>query len=126
MSAPSPLEGTWRILKGDLAGEIMPDFVAERIELELDAGTYTVRFSGTESDRGTYELLEGGPFAALKLVGVEGVNAGRTIPAIFQLAGNRLRVCYGLDGVLPTAFDTAGPQKLFLATYQRFSRAAKT
>ncbi len=118
------LSGTWQILKAELAGEEMPAFVAEKMEVELGDGTYVVRFAGEVSDRGTFTLAATGSLKLIQLTGVEGSNAGRTIPAIYQLAGDRLRVCYGLDGVVPTAFATGAAQKHYLATSRRISRFA--
>jgi len=113
------LSGTWQILKAELAGEEMPAFVAEKLEVELGDGTYVVRFAGEVSDRGTFTLAAAGSLKSIQLTGIEGSNAGRTIPAIYQLAGDRLRVCYGLDGSAPTAFVTGADHKHYLATYRR-------
>ena len=114
-----PLSGTWKIVKAELSGEEMPGFVAEKIEVELGDDAYAMRFAGQVADRGTFTLTTVGDFHVIQLVGVEGTNAGRTIPAIYQLVGDRLRVCYGLDGIRPGAFATAPGQNLFLATYRR-------
>lgn len=119
MNDADALSGTWQIVKAELAGEEMPDFVAGKIEVELADGGYVVRFAGQVSDRGTVALDDCGGVKAMRLSGVEGVNAGRVIPAIYQLAGDRLRVCYGLDGAAPTAFTTTSAQNHFLATYRR-------
>ena len=115
----SALIGTWQIVKAELAGEEMPPFVAGKIEFELGANTYVVRFAGDVSDRGTYAVSPESQPKAIRLTGLEGANAGRCIPAIYQLVGDRLRVCYGLDGIRPGAFATAPGQNLFLATYRR-------
>jgi uncharacterized protein (TIGR03067 family) len=119
MADSCAIEGTWQIVKAELAGEEMPAFVAEKIEVELTAGTYTVRFAGEVSDRGSYALDAADGPKRMLLAGVEGSNAGRTIPAIYQLAGDRLRICYGLDGTVPVAFATGAGQNLYLATYRR-------
>jgi uncharacterized protein (TIGR03067 family) len=97
----------------------MPAFVAGKIEVELSGGAYTVRFAGEVSDRGVYTLDSSSAPKAMYLTGVEGANAGRMIPAIYQLVGDRLRICYGLDGAAPSAFATGTGQKLYLATYRR-------
>jgi uncharacterized protein (TIGR03067 family) len=109
------LIGRWEMIKAELAGEHAPDLLALRVELELSAGTYAVSFAGKVADRGTY-VLEG---EALVLTGTDGPNRGRTIPCILQLAGDRLRVCYGLDGTAPTAFATRAGVQHYLATYRR-------
>jgi uncharacterized protein (TIGR03067 family) len=119
MEHPAKIDGIWQIVKAELAGEEMPAFVAEKIEVELSGGSYIVRFAGEVSDRGTVRLGTSGDHKAMHLTGVEGANAGRTIPAIYQHVGDRLRVCYGLDGTAPGAFATGTGQKHYLATYRR-------
>jgi uncharacterized protein (TIGR03067 family) len=103
------------MFRAELAGEDAPDMLALRVELELTADTYVVRFAGQVADRGTYQLED----AVLTLTGTQGPNRGRTIPCILQLAGDRLRVCYGLDGTLPTGFATKAGTQHYLATYRR-------
>ena len=119
MDDSAAIQGVWQIVKAELSGEEMPKFVAEKIEVQLDAGNYTVRFDGEISDRGTYALDPSLPLKTLLLSGEEGSNVGRQIPAIYQLVGDRLRICYGLDGVAPDAFATSGEQKRYLAIYRR-------
>lgn len=111
----SDLTGRWDMIKAELAGENAPDMLALRVELELTAITYVVRFAGQIADRGTY-VLDG---QTLTLTGTEGPNQGRIIPCILQLAGDRLRVCYGLDGTVPTEFATKPGVQHYLATYRR-------
>jgi uncharacterized protein (TIGR03067 family) len=111
--------GTWQILKAELAGEEMPAFVAEKIEITFNDEGYVVRFRGEVSDRGTFELDASQAVKTMRLAGVEGTNAGRTIPAIYQLTGNRLRICYGLNGVAPEAFATTRGGNTYMATYRR-------
>jgi uncharacterized protein (TIGR03067 family) len=109
------LTGCWEMIKAELAGENAPDMLALRVELELAPDAYTVRFAGQVADRGTW-VLEG---RTLTLTGREGPNQGRVIPCIMQLAGDRLRVCYGLDGTAPTEFATRAGVQHYLATYRR-------
>ena len=109
------LHGTWEMIRAELGGENSPELLALGVELELTAGTYVVRFAGTIADHGTYTLAA----PALTLTGTAGPNEGRTIPCLFQLAGDRLRVCYGLDGTAPTALATAPGTPHYLATYRR-------
>lgn len=119
MSDDSAIEGLWHIESAELAGEKMPDLVATKIDVELAAGTYTVRFGGEISDHGTYELGSHPVAKAITLKGVAGTNAGRTIPALYQFVGEQLHICYGLDGVVPGAFATEPGTAHFLARYRR-------
>jgi uncharacterized protein (TIGR03067 family) len=109
------LSGRWEMIKAELAGEDAPDMLALRVELELTEVTYVVRFAGQVADRGTY-TLDG---TALTLTGTEGPNQGRTIPCLLQHKGDRLRVCYGLDGTAPAEFATKAGTQHYLATYRR-------
>ena len=119
------------MIRAELAGADAPDMLALRVELELTGDTYVIRFAGKVADRGTYSLacpalacgepVESAERAAraLTLTGAEGPNKGGTIPCIYQFAGDRLRIFYGLDGTAPTAFATAPGTEHYLATYRR-------
>ena len=119
MDDTTAIEGTWVILKAELAGEAMPEMIVRKIEVELTAGEYTMRFGGDVADRGTYELGAHPTAKAITLTGVVGTTAGRTIPAIYQLVGEHLHVIYGLDGNQPDGFGTKLEPNHFLAIYQR-------
>jgi uncharacterized protein (TIGR03067 family) len=119
MSTAHPIEGLWQPLKAVLSGEIAPEMVLARMTLTLRAGRYAVHFGGEISDQGAYALAPGDPHTTLTLTGESGANSGKTIPAIFQLVGDRLRICYGLDGSRPTAFATASTSRCYLVTYRR-------
>ena len=113
------LEGGWQPLKAELSGEFAPDLALGRMELTLLDGTYTVLFGGKESDHGKYSLGSTPAHQTITLVGIRGANAGRTIPGIYQHVGDRLRICYGLSGVLPENFSTTKSSALYLVTYRR-------
>jgi uncharacterized protein (TIGR03067 family) len=123
MSKSTPLDGRWELVKAELDGEAAPELLELKIVMELGEGDYVVRFGGEVSDRGTFELGDTRELKTLILHGMKGPNAGRTIPCIYQQAGDRLRVCYGLSGETPTEFRTAGGQKRYLATYRRTPKA---
>ena len=112
------LHGVWEMIRAESGGEPSTDLLALRVELHLTAETYQVHFAGELADQGTYRRAPADPHATLLLLGAKGPNAGRTIPCIYQLVGDRLRVCYGLDGTTPTEFATAGTSH-YLATYRR-------
>ena len=107
------------MVRAELAGEAAPDLVVEHMNVRLADGSYEVSYGGEVSDRGTYVENATSPHRTLVLHGIAGANAGRTIPCIFQLMGDRLRVCYGLDGVLPSSFATVTGDQRYLAVYRR-------
>ena len=115
------LHGIWEMIRAESDGEPSADLLALRVELHLAADTYHVHFAGELADQGTYTRTSDSPHPPLILLGAHGPNAGRTIPCIYQLVGDRLRVCYGLDGTTPTAFATAAGSPHYLAIYRRKS-----
>lgn len=127
-SAPIDLLGTWQMVRAEFDGENAPDEVAQHTEIRFTPSHYSVLFAGQTADSGSIEfppianLLEGGPahaaVAIFSLHGQQGTNAGRTIPCIGQRVGDRLRICFGLAGMLPTEFSTHVGQQRYLATYR--------
>ena len=115
-SAPA-LTGRWQMIRADLAGEAAPEIVTSRMILEIGAGTYAVSYADEISDSGTWE--PGAAEGTLILRGRSGPNAGRRIPCLYQQAGDRLRICYGLDGIAPVDFPTTGLTNRYTATYRR-------
>jgi uncharacterized protein (TIGR03067 family) len=112
------IEGTWIPVTAELGGQKLPDEYIKDTKLILSAGRYTYTI-----DQGTYKLIptkEPKELKAMDVTGVEGPNKGKTLLAIYELAGDTLRICYDLDGKLrPDAFMTrAGTQQL-LVIYKR-------
>lgn len=110
------LIGTWEMIRAESGGEHSLELLALRVELDLAASHYTVRFGGQVADRGTLVFVSA---AAFTLTGTEGPNLGRTIPCIYQVVGDRLRICYGMDGSAPEKFATTAGSSHYLATYRR-------
>jgi hypothetical protein len=55
----------------------------------------------------------------MDIVGTEGPNKGKTFPAIYELEGDTLRICYALEGTKrPTEFKVTG-EKVLLVTYKK-------
>jgi uncharacterized protein (TIGR03067 family) len=58
--------------------------------------------------------------STLDIVGREGPNAGRSMLAIFELQGDRLTVCYDLNGTeRPSNMEACADQLLLSITYER-------
>jgi uncharacterized protein (TIGR03067 family) len=115
------IEGTWIPVTAELGGQKLPDDFLKDTKLVLSAGRYT--YHTQQLDQGTYKLIptkEPKALKAMDVTGVEGPNKGRTLLAIYELAGDTMRICYDLDGKLrPDAFTTrAGTQQL-LIIYKR-------
>jgi uncharacterized protein (TIGR03067 family) len=89
------------------------------ISLKLDHGKYEV-FVGGNPDRGTYIIDSASKPKSMTIPGTEGPNHGKTFPAIYELKGDTLRICYDLSGAKrPTEFKSVAGMKLYLVTYNR-------
>jgi len=118
------IDGTWLMVRAELDGEVAPDLVVAKSAIAFAAGQYEVRFAGEAADRGTFALGASGEHGTLELHVLEGPNRGRAIPCIYQRRGDRLRVCYGLDGVSPADFSTGQGRQRYLVTYRLQSGTA--
>ena len=113
------IQGLWKPVTAELSGQPMPDTVLQIISLKLDHGNYEVNV-GEAPDRGTYTLDPGTNPKAITVIGTEGPNQGRTFPAIYELDGDMLRICYDLSGGRrPAEFKSLAGTKLYLVTYKR-------
>ena len=107
------------MIRAEHEGNEAPDLVAQRTVLRLAEGSYSVDFHGKTTDQGSYQVESTAGANSLVLRGQTGPNSGRTIRCLFQHVGDRLRICYGLDGVVPVDFTTRVCQHRYLATYRR-------
>ncbi|MEO6004463.1 MAG: hypothetical protein ABIZ04_20580 [Opitutus sp.] len=117
------LQGSWQMVRAEHDGQHAPDFVAEQTILELSAGLYRVSYSTKAIDEGQWIQTHAGIANSFTFRGERGPNAGRSIGCIFQHVGDRLRICYGLDGSTPAAFTTSAGANRYLATYRRLPTA---
>jgi uncharacterized protein (TIGR03067 family) len=85
----------------------------------IEDDRYTVTVAG-QTDKGTVKLdLKAKP-PAMDITGTDGPNKGKTFPAIYELSGGTLKVCYALEGKdRPAKFETKPGTAIFLVTYQR-------
>jgi uncharacterized protein (TIGR03067 family) len=113
------VQGNWKPARAELAGKPMPEAVLKIISLELDNGKYEV-FVGEEPDRGTYTLDSASKPKGMTITGTDGPNNGKTFPAIYELNGDTLRICYDLSGAKRrTEFKSIAGTRLYLVTYNR-------
>lgn len=113
------VQGSWTLAKADLSGQPLAEAVMKSISLKLDNGKYEV-FVGTSPDRGTYTLDTASKPKGITVIGTEGPNQGKTFPAIYEIKGDTLRICYDLSGAKrPAEFKSVAGTKLYLVTYHR-------
>ena len=109
------IHGTWLPVRAELDGQSAPSLALDRMVFTLSSKGYAVSFGGEIYDRGTFTHTEN----TLSMTAQSGPHDGRVIVAIYQHAGDRLRICYGLDGNAPDDFKTAPGSNRYLVTYRR-------
>jgi len=113
------VQGNWKPIKAELAGQPLDDAIMKSISLKLDNGKYEV-FAGGKPDRGTYTLDSNTKPGSMTITGTDGPNQGKTFPAIYELKGDTLRICYDLSGAKrPSEFKSVAGTQLYLVTYHR-------
>jgi uncharacterized protein (TIGR03067 family) len=113
------VQGSWTPARAELGGQPVANDVLKIISLKLENGKYEV-FVGDKPDRGTYTIDSTTKPKSMTITGTEGPNNGRTYPAIYELKGDTLRICYDLSGAKrPTEFKSSAGTKLYLVTYNR-------
>jgi uncharacterized protein (TIGR03067 family) len=117
------MSGTWKPTKAELAGRPMPPPGLKSITLKMDGANYEVIVEtekGPSPDKGTVTIDSAAKPKGMTVTGVTGPNAGKSFPAIYELTGDTLRICYDLSGAArPTEFKTAPGTKLYLVDYER-------
>jgi uncharacterized protein (TIGR03067 family) len=112
------LNGTWNPTSMELGGRKTPADQLKAITMTITDGKYNVTVDG-QSDKGTLKLDKKDKLKTMDIVGTEGPNKGKTFPAIYELDGDTLKICYALEGdKRPTEFK-ASERQLLLVTYQR-------
>jgi uncharacterized protein (TIGR03067 family) len=120
-SSLAELDGAWVPVDADISGRELSVTTLRVARLVIAAGRYRI----LARDNQTMDGGEVRPSATqapgeVDLVGTEGPSTGRIIPALFELTGERLRLCYDLERASRPASMTPEPEQLLLRiTYER-------
>ena len=112
------LKGTWKIEKAVLRGEDTTDAFKAAV-LTMEDGKYTVDFAGGQ-DKGTVAVDVAKKPKQMTIAGTDGPNKGKTIPAVYELSGDMLKICYQLEGKDPPAgLESKAGTSTLLIVYKR-------
>ncbi len=113
------LDGTWVPTEMELGGQKLPEAVVQSIKLVISGDHYAVT-TNEGKDEGTSRLHPDKSPKAMDITGTEGPNKGKTFLAIYELDGDKLKVCYDLSGKeRPKEFKTQPNTQQFLAVYKK-------
>jgi len=115
----SLLQGRWVPVEAELGGNPFPDEARKSIKMEISNDVYLVTVDNIP-DKGFIKLnVEANP-KRMEITGGEGPNKGRIIPAIYEIKGNFVNICYDLSGKgYPADFKTAKGAQFFLVKYAK-------
>jgi uncharacterized protein (TIGR03067 family) len=121
-AAAKKMLGTWKLIKGTMAGGPFPEEIVKTLRLELTDGKY--KLTGAESpDLGTWKLYTDKKPIAIDITGTDGPNKGKTILGIVEADKDKMKVCYDLSGKSrPAKFESKPKSMLFLAEYERVKK----
>lgn len=105
------------MVRASYDGDDAPELVTQRSVVEIARGAYRIRFDQNPVESGAISLDANS--RTLVLLAESGTNSGRIIPCIYQRTGNRLRICFGLDGKQPSEFTAKVGENRYLATYRK-------
>jgi uncharacterized protein (TIGR03067 family) len=116
--------GTWRLAQAEMAGKAVPADALKGVTVKVEGTSYQVTSDRDPTaeplERGTFSLQPEAQPKAMTLKVTGGQNAGKTALAIYDFAGDKLRVCYDLSGTKrPTEFKSTPSTMLYLVTYER-------
>jgi uncharacterized protein (TIGR03067 family) len=112
------LSGTWKVDTATLNGDDATGAFKEAV-LTVEEGKYKVTFGGM-SDAGTLTIDPAKKPKLMTITGTDGPSKGKTLPAIYEIDGDTLRICYTLAGKEPpTEFKSTAENKTLLVTYKR-------
>lgn len=113
------LDGTWIPQSGEFGGNKFPDEILKSIKLVIKDSKYSVTV-GKEVDKGTAKVDGSKKPKEMDIVGTDGPNKGKTFPAIYELDGDTLKICYDLSGKeRPKTFKSESGTMSFLVVYKR-------
>jgi uncharacterized protein (TIGR03067 family) len=114
----SPIDGHWQMVEGVMGGSALPADLVKDITLTIKGTKYVSKAEGP--DMGTIKYIPNTSPRALEITGMEGPNKDKTLPAIYELKGDKLVVCYDLSGkARPKEFKSKSDTQVFLATYKK-------
>ena len=115
------LVGKWSIEKSELGGKDITE-VLKVLRFEIMPGGKYVAQHGEQKDEGTFTVDPGKKPKRMEIkTGEAGPSKGKTMKAIYKLAGDDLVICYQFGGGedYPAKFESPAGSQLLLTTYKR-------
>jgi uncharacterized protein (TIGR03067 family) len=116
-------QGTWTVELVEAEGKELPIALFKDMTVTFEGDKYTVRIGDQVIQTATQKLDPSRSPKTLDGTVAEGPNQGTVILGIYEISGDRLKVCFDPEGKKrPTAFKTAAGAQTTLAVYKRVQK----
>jgi uncharacterized protein (TIGR03067 family) len=116
------LQGTWRLVAREFAGKAdsAEDLKRVRGKAVVKGDRITVSYLGEDERRLTFKVDPSARPRRIDLTFLDGEYKGKTARGIYELDGNKLKVCYAAPkAARPTEFSGKEGEDWVLVVYQR-------
>lgn len=115
------LTGVWKPKEANLGDNKIEPMLLETASVTYAGDKYTIKI-GDKGEKGTFTLDPKKTPKAMDIFPTEGDNNGKTLLAIYELAGDKLTICYSLTPtVRPEDFEP-NSNTLLLVKYERIKK----
>ncbi len=114
------LQGNWTAVSGEQDGQKLADDAVKGVRVTFD-GDEVSFFPKQDKSRVTFRLESAGTPRGLTMTAQEGPDKGKSIPGIYELQGDRLKLCVALKPgtARPPAFAAPADSGLLLLVLRR-------
>lgn len=113
------MQGHWQPVMAKMGMQDFPEETLKSLSLHISGNNYTVRM-GEITDQGVIKVDDDQSPRAMDITGTSGPNKGKTYPAIYEIKGDTLMVCYSLaEKGRPRDFKALPERSHFIVVYQR-------
>jgi uncharacterized protein (TIGR03067 family) len=114
------LQGTWTVVSMEREGEPIPAEQLEGRTCVYEKDAFTLKSGDQPRRRGIVTLDPSRKLKAINTWDLDGPYTDATVPGIYELAGDTLRLCFSRPGAeRPTEFSTKSGGGLLMVVYQR-------
>lgn len=119
------LQGTWRITTLEIDGKSLPQGFLSGASITIDGDKFTTTSMGAEY-KGTFTTGSSGTLKTIDLKFATGPEKGHTSLGIYELDGDKWRLCLTITSkTRPAKFETSPKSGLALETLERESGESK-
>jgi len=122
-SGSDKLEGDWTCAYAIVDGKPVPDSKIQILRLTLTGKRYTTTMGPETLFDSSYTIDPTKKPKEIEMVGTEGAMRGKSALGIYELADDKLTICYTMPGSpRPTEFESKLGSGAYLVTWKRAER----